>query len=299
MKDEKTKTYVIETEKFLKKLSEMAGGAPCLVLIEGRPLGKKFPIVKPKVSVGRGVKADLSIDDKSVSLLHAEMAFQGEDVVIVDLNSTNGTFVNDKKIKTATLLREGDLIRIGTTIFKFLSTENIEHLYHEKMRSLATIDSLTQVYNKKYIIDFLNSEFGRCRTLKLPLSLIIFDIDHFKQLNDKYGHLAGDYVLKRICAVLKDKVLRAEDVFGRYGGEEFIIVLPETVLQKGCEIAERLRLTVEKCAYEHERHKFSVTISLGVSEMTLMMPNAEALLREADQALYKAKRLGRNQVCVI
>lgn len=299
MKDEKTKTFVIETEKFLKKLSGMAGGSPCLVLIEGRPLGKKIPLVPPKVNIGRGTKSDISIDDKSVSHLHAELTFEKDEVKIADLNSTNGTFVNDKKIKKATALHEGDLVRIGTTIFKFLPGGNIEHVYHEKMRDLATIDNLTQVYNKKYITDFLNTEFGRCRTLKLPLSLILFDIDHFKGINDKYGHLAGDDVLKKTCAILKDKVLRAEDVFGRWGGEEFMLVLPETGLEKACEIAERLRLTVEKCAYEYEKNRFSVTISLGVSEMTRATAAASDLLREADEALYKAKRLGRNQVCVI
>ncbi len=299
MKEEKTKTFVIESEDFLKKLASSAEGGACLVLIEGRPLGRKFPLLPPHVYLGRGKKADLSIDDKSVSQQHAQVVIKDKQVVISDLKSTNGTFVNDERIQKATLLKEGDTVRIGTTIFKFLSAGNIENIYHEKMRDLATMDDLTQIFNKKYIVDTLQIEFVRCRSLRISLSLIIFDLDFFKQVNDRYGHLAGDYVLRKTCALLKDRVLRSEDVFGRYGGEEFVIILPEATLQRACEIADRLRVTVENYPFEYDGHKLPVTISLGVGEMDVSTQTPEDLIKKADAALYKAKQSGRNQVCVI
>ena len=298
MKEEKTKTHVIASEAFLKKIARSGETGACLVLIEGRPLGKKFPLMPPQVRIGRGHKADLSIDDKSVSHLHAEFRFENKKIFIMDLKSTNGTYVNDKLIAVKTELNEGDLVRIGTTIFKYLPAGNIENIYHEKMRDLATIDNLTQVYNKKFIVDYIHSEFNRCRSLRIPLAVVMFDIDHFKKINDTFGHLAGDYALKKVCALLQDRVLRAEDVFGRYGGEEFIIILPETSLQKACEIAERLRTTVEGYHYRFENHKFPLTISLGVSELDMTIHSPEDLIKKTDAALYKAKNSGRNQVCV-
>ncbi|MBI3018563.1 MAG: GGDEF domain-containing protein, partial [Deltaproteobacteria bacterium] len=285
VKEEKTKTFVIESEDFLKKLASSAQGGACLVLIEGRPLGRKFPLLPPKVCLGRGKKADLSIDDQSVSQVHSEVVIKNQQVFISDLGSTNGTFVNDARITRATLLKEGDSVRIGTTIFKFLPAGNIENIYHEKMRDLATIDDLTQIFNKKYIVDYLQSEFVRCRSLRIPLSLIMFDIDFFKQVNDRYGHLAGDYVLRKACALLKDRVLRTEDVFGRYGGEEFVVILPGATLQKACEIAERLRATVEKFPFEYDGQPFPVTISLGVGEMDISTKTPEDLIKKIDAAL--------------
>jgi len=299
VKEEKTKTFVIESEDFLQKLAASEGGGACFVLIEGRPLGRKFPLVPPRVCLGRGKKADLSIDDQSVSQVHAEVTAKDHVFFISDLGSRNGTFVNDVRIQEKTSLKEGDVVRIGTTIFKFLPAGNIENVYHDKMRDLATIDDLTQVFNKKYIIDFLNSEFVRCRSLRIPLSFIIFDVDFFKKFNDRYGHLAGDYVLKKTCALLKDRVLRSEDVFGRYGGEEFVVILPEATLQKACEIAERLRVTVENYPYEYDNQKLAVTISLGVCELDIATRTPEDLIKKADQALYKAKNSGRNQVSVL
>jgi len=286
MKEEKTKTHVIESEDFLKKLAGSGDTGVCLVLIEGQPLGKKFPLMPPAVRLGRGKKADLTIEDNSISALHAEFLFEGKKVFVKDLNSTNGTFVNDKKIKKSVELEEGDVIRIGTTIFKFLPAGNIENIYHEKMRDLATIDNLTQVYNKKFIIDYLNSEFSRCRSLGIPLSVVMLDLDYFKKINDKYGHVTGDYSLKKTCTLLKDRVLRTEDVFGRYGGEEFIVILPETTLQKACEIADRLRSTVEAYPYQYDKQKFKVTISLGVSELDVTTHSPEDLINKADAALY-------------
>ncbi len=300
MKEEKTKTYVIESEDFLKKLSLLKiGSVASLVLIEGQPLGKKFPLMPPRICLGRGKKADLSIQDKSISQLHAEFQFRENKIFVVDLQSTNGTFVNDQKIKGPVELKEGDVVRLGTTIFKFLPQGNVEALYHEKMRDLATIDNLTQIYNKKFIVDYLESEFQRCQSLGIPLSVILLDIDFFKTINDQYGHLTGDYVLKKVCALLKDKVLRIEDYFGRYGGEEFMIVLPEAPLQRACEIANRLRLTVEKYSFQYEAHKFRVTISLGVSELDITTHTYKDLIKKADTALYKSKNSGRNQVCAL
>jgi len=293
------KTFAIESDEFRKKIEQAKEALSCLVLIDGQPLGKKFTLIPPLVRLGRGSKSEILIEDNAISRVHAELRFQGDAVIIEDLESVNGTFVNDKRLDRPQALKEGDYIRVGRTVFKYLPRRNVENIYHEKMLDLATIDGLTKIFNKKYISDFLDAEYHRCRNLYLELSVIIFDLDLFKQLNDQYGHLAGDFALTTVCQILKSEVLRAHDAFGRWGGEEFMVVLPEMELQRACEIAERMRVTIESHPFQFEGKRLPVTVSLGVAAIDNSMKNVDDLIHRADQALYKAKKLGRNRVCTV
>src|SRR5262249_60428477 len=156
---------------------------------------------------------------------HAKIVNTGKAIMLGDLGSTNGTYVNDELIEEV-VLRDGDLIKIGRTIFKFLSGSNIENAYHEEIYRLTTIDGLTQIFNKRYFLETLEREISRASRYHRELSLILFDIDHFKQVNDTFGHLAGDSVLKQMAAVLKQNI-RSEGIIARYGAEEMAVILPE------------------------------------------------------------------------
>ncbi len=292
------KTTVLPSEEFQKRLEKLKEDQPCLVLISGTPLGKKFPLIPPRVIIGRGQTVELRVAETSISREHAEIAFdpETEAIVLTDLRSTNGTYVNDVPIDSIHL-KEGDIIRMGKAIFKFLPKGNIENVFVEKMHDMATIDAHTKVFNKKYLLEYLGNDFIRCRSLKKSLALIIFDLDHFKKINDTHGHLVGDYILEETCRVLKTKVIRGDDVFGRYGGEEFIVILPDTRLQAACAIAERIRVIIDEHEFQCEGKVIPVTVSLGVSELDTSIESAESLIKRADHALYNAKNSGRNRVC--
>jgi GGDEF domain-containing protein len=210
---------------------------PCLLVIHGANFAKKFDINQKEMVVGRSEKADISINEENVSRQHAKILARDGEVTIYDLDSTNGTFVNTKKVPNA-VLKDGDLVLIGNTILKFISGSNVESLYHQEILKLATIDGLTQIYNKSYLLERLDEEFSRSRRYRRELSLMLFDFDHFKNVNDQYGHPAGDLILKQTCSLIL-KNLRKEDIFGRYGGEEFTILFPETSLDIAVKLAEK------------------------------------------------------------
>ena len=193
------------------------------------------------------------------------------------------------------VLRDGDLIKIGRTIFKFLTGGNIENAYHEEIYRLTTIDGLTQISNKRYFMETLEREIARGQRYQRPLSLVMFDIDHFKIINDTYGHLAGEYVLNQLATAVKQRI-RREDVFARYGGEEFAIVLPEIEVPTALLFAEKVRQLVQQHEFRFEKTRIDVTISVGVAGTERKDVEAEALIKRADEQLYAAKSAGRNRV---
>ncbi len=279
----------------ISKISEKPVQKPaCLVVIYGLDLGKKYEIDRPELIIGRSSKSDIHVDQESVSRSHARIVHEGERISLVDLGSTNGTYVNDV-LTTRCELRDGDFIKIGRTIFKFLSGNNIENEYHEEIYRLTTMDGLTQVYNKRYFLEALEREISRCRRYDRALSLVLFDVDHFKQVNDTYGHLAGDHVLKQVADLVKQHV-RREDVLARYGGEEFALVLPEVGLKGAGAVAEKVRSLVEAHALRYEDSEIPITISAGVAELQDGVHSGEDFVKVADERLYRAKRGGRNRV---
>ncbi len=265
-----------------------------LVIIHGNNLGKRFEIKQKEFIIGRATNADVPINEENISRKHARIYRKNKIFVLEDLSSTNGTFINTKRVEVREL-QDGDLILVGNTILKFISGSNFENKYHEELYRLATIDGLTQIYNKKYFQDRLKEEFNRARRYKRSLSFILIDLDHFHNLNTTYGHLAGDYVLKNI-AQLVSKNLRKEDAFGRYGGEEFSILLPEIELQNAMLLAEKIRKIIETGTFDFDNKSILVTASIGVSTLMEEMKDQDNLIKMADDALYKAKSEGRNCV---
>jgi diguanylate cyclase (GGDEF)-like protein len=205
------------------------------------------------------------------------------------------------KVSSKSLLKDGDMIRLGTILFRFFASDNAESIMADKIYRMATIDAGTDIFNKKYLLDALESEMKFARQYKRPLSIIYYDLDHFKKVNDTLGHNGGDVVLKETAAICK-AAIRKNDVLGRYGGEEFVIVLPDTDQRTAAELAERLRIAVQNNVFNIEVEGRVVahrqTMSMGVSQMSPDMQTIEAFLESADKKLYQSKQTGRNKITV-
>jgi diguanylate cyclase (GGDEF)-like protein len=215
-------------------------------------------------------------------------------VVLIDQNSTNGTYVNGTLV-SARHLRDGDRVQVGRSIFKFITGDNIEQHYHEEIYRLKTTDGLTGAFNKRHFDEEIKREVFRYLRYRRPLALIMLDIDHFKNVNDEYGHLAGDRVLADLSRLLA-AVARAEDTFCRYGGEEFAVLMPETQLSEAVERAENMRAMVERARFEFDGVSIPITISGGVAEAQPSHEESDDFVAEADRKLYDAKRGGRNRI---
>ncbi len=276
----------------------------CLVVIYGLELGKKFSLETPSIIIGRSSKADIQIDQESVSRNHAKIVNTGKQILIRDLGSTNGTYVNDELIDEH-VLQDRDFIKIGRTIFKFLTGGNVEAAYHEEIYRLTTDDGLTQIKNRRYLTEALEAELRRAQRYARDVSLIMFDIDHFKRINDTYGHLAGDYVLKHLATVIKQRI-RREDLFARFGGEEFAILLPEIGNVNAMIFAEKIRALIERTEFKFEDSEIPVRISIGVASLAKgkfgedeeegRQIDITGFMKHADERLYAAKNGGRNRV---
>ncbi len=270
-------------------------GQACCVVIYGDQLGRRITLEGKNVIIGRSSKCELQIDQESVSRNHAKITYDGQRYVIEDLGSTNGTYVNDTLVERH-YLRDGDQLKIGRTIFKFISGNNVETQYHEEIYRLMTIDGLTEVYNKRFFAEALEKEASRGVRYERPFSIVVFDIDHFKRINDTHGHLAGDAVLRQLGALVQGRA-RRDDIVARIGGEEFAALLPEVKLDGAVGFAKTLRELVERTPFYFEETRIPVTISLGVAQWAPGFKQVDDLMRSADEKLYDAKRGGRNKVC--
>src|SRR6478672_5262128 len=280
----------------ISKLNEkvLPSSECCLVEIAGPQLGKRFVLDEDEYTIGRDVKNNIVIDLDNVSRRHARFLVQEGKVFVEDLQSTNGTYLNDEEVKQPTALRTGDLVKVGGSIFKFLTGNDLESMYHEEIYQLTIVDGLTQINNKRFFLEFLEREMGRCHRYNRALSLIMFDIDHFKKINDVNGHLAGDYVLRELANLVKQRI-RKEECFARYGGEEFSVVMPEAGPENARRFSEKIRKLVEDHHFSFEGKDIPVTISLGVADMTGDMTEPMQFIKGADANLYKAKKGGRNR----
>jgi len=266
-----------------------------LVVIYGLELGRKFDLTSDSAVIGRSTGADIHIEQESISRSHAMVRVTDTQILIQDLGSTNGTFVNDDLLQGERVLQNGDLIKTGRTIFKYIAGGNIEAVYHDEMYRLSTFDGLTQVANRRHFEETLEREISRCHRYGRMLTLGLIDIDHFKRVNDEYGHLAGDHVLKRLALAVTHR-LRKEDLFARYGGEEFALMLPELDLPSGKVVAEKIRRIVEVERFEFDGKVIPVTVSIGLAGMGPETEDAASLLKAVDLKLYEAKVAGRNQI---
>jgi two-component system cell cycle response regulator len=294
--DEKTRvTQVIQG----KPDEELSGsGNDCLVVIytkEATLLGKRFVLEGPRIRVGRGADNAIVLEGDSVSRQHAYFERRVSNWYVVDDGSTNGTYVNERQIVREAQLKTNDRIKVGPTILKYLSGADAEAKYHEEIYKMTIVDGLTQTHNKRYLFEALDREIIRARRHERPLSILMFDIDHFKGVNDHYGHLAGDYVLRELADTVQTRI-RRDEVFARYGGEEFVIVLPETPLEGAQALAESVRGKVEEHRFVFQGEEMPVTISIGCA-LVGEADTATELIQRADEKLYEAKREGRNRVC--
>ncbi len=266
----------------------------CLVVIYGPELGKRAALGPGTFEIGRSSRADLPIDQESISRQHARITFDGDRHVIEDLGSTNGTFVNDQNLKRSPL-KDGDQVKLGRSILKYMSGDNIEANYHEEIYRLMTMDALTQTHNRRYFNEALEREYQRSLRYRRALSLVLFDIDHFKKINDTYGHVAGDSVLRQLARVVKPR-LRQQDVLARVGGEEFSVLLPEVEPEGALVAAEKVRRLVESARFLVDEKEFGCTVSVGIASFGAQTTSPQMLYESADKNLYEAKRGGRNRV---
>jgi diguanylate cyclase (GGDEF)-like protein len=266
--------------------------AACLVVIKGDAIGQKFDLDR-ELTVGREPSAGIYLDDGLVSRSHARFTPDPVGVRLFDLCSTNGTFVNDRQVDS-TYLDNGDQITIGKTIFKFISSNDIEAAYHENVYSLTRFDGLTGVHNRPTFDQSLAKFVANAGASGEALALMMFDIDHFKRCNDTYGHRAGDHVLRELAGVVAENA-REGDFVARYGGEEFAVIIRNLPPPGPARFADHLRGLIQALPIRFEGQWIPVTISAGVASWEAGM-HGEHLIELADQRLYRAKQAGRNQV---
>lgn len=273
-------------------------GEACLVHLHppGSDIGRRIPLVDTEYIVGRDNEAGLVVSRSSVSRQHARLYRSDGNWWVEDLKSTNGTFVNELRCVSPRQLTDSDQVRFGDAIYKFLYGTNIESAYHEAIHNMAIQDGMTGIHNKRYFQEFLDREIAVASRHGHPLTLVMFDVDHFKQVNDQFGHLAGDAVLKDLAARIRPRI-RREDLFARYGGEEFACVLPSTALPGGIVFGEHLRSIVEERPCLFDQQSIAFTISVGVTTTHRETGvDSGGLIKRADENLYAAKRTGRNRV---
>jgi len=260
-------------------------------------VGRMHKLDKPEFTLGRSQDCAIQIEDDGVSRKHAKLQLTPDGGYhLVDLGSTNGTYLNGSRVRMAPL-QDGDKIQIGSnTVFKYSLQDQLEEQFQRHIYESATRDGLTRIFNKKYFLDTLRKEFAYCVRHRVPLALVMFDVDHFKNVNDTYGHPAGDYVLSRIAQKVSDTV-RTEDLFARYGGEEFALMLRESSDESAMICAERCRRAVDGADFTFAGTPIKVTISLGVATLgDSDYAQPEDLIATADKYLYRAKTSGRNRV---
>ncbi len=289
----------ITDQTVITKVEKMESGEAknaFILFLSGPLVGKLHQLNEGETVLGRAPEDDIVINDNRISRKHISISVLKGKAILKDLNSTNGTYVNGKKVEVHTL-KDGDKVQLSSnTIFKFAHQDNLENIFHKELYKMAVLDAVTGIFNKRYFLDRLNEEFSHARRKETPLSLLMIDVDHFKQINDTHGHLAGDFALAHLAQIIK-KMVRTEDIVARYGGEEFSIILRGTDSKGAFLLAERIRKMVEKTPLEFEKEAIVMTISIGVASCLeeKNIKSAEEFITTADQYLYQSKTAGRNQ----
>ncbi|MBA4178178.1 MAG: GGDEF domain-containing protein [Leptothrix sp. (in: Bacteria)] len=272
----------------------------CLVLYSGPAPGQRYALAQGTLALGRAPDCQVQLDSPGISRRHAEFAVSDDSVRLRDLGSVNGTHVNERRIDGSVLLRDGDMLRLGDVMLKYYPRDSLDALLHDRIYRLATVDELTEVFTRRYVMDTLAREYRRARRGARALSVLCLDLDHFKDVNDRWGHAAGDQVLHEAAATLHG-ALRGSDILGRTGGEEFLAVLPGTPPAEAQVLAERLRAalaarTLALRAADGSEHAHRQTVSVGMASLGPGTAGVRELLAAADASLYEAKRAGRNRV---
>jgi len=278
-----------------------ADRSPTLLVIAGPNIGRPVPIEKNEFIIGRVDSCDMPINDDLVSRHHCKITIlpNGE-AQLADLGSTNGTLLNGRKVSKAKI-HEGDKIQVGAlTILEFYLQADVATKFQGELFEAATKDFLTNVYNRKYLMDRLQTEFFYTKRHGGDLSILVIDIDFFKKINDTYGHLVGDIALQKLGHFLLTHT-RKDDVVARFGGEEFIVLMRDCDLAQAKILAETLRKGISKIPVKTPKKTINMTVSVGaaaLSEATKKeLIRYENLIEKADSQLYRAKESGRNKVC--
>jgi two-component system cell cycle response regulator len=298
---DRTAILGLDQETINREIQKAKEQPACLILIRGTPQGHRYFITADQMIIGRDPSADISISDPSISRKHARVTRTENVVTLEDLGSSNGTAVNGKKIEKGNVvtLSKEDLVKLGNSIVKYLPAGEIEIIFYGNLNQAANTDPMTKCFNKGYFLEAIEAEVKRAKALSTTLALIFFDLDHFKKVNDNYGHEGGDYVLKEFANLVRGLgILQQKDIFARYGGEEFCLMMPGTSIDDATKIADQIRGKVQGHEFNYEGKKIPVTTSLGVAELRSDMETASDLIKSSDKALYESKEGGRNRVTV-
>ena len=296
------KTSVIQSDTFKVRLQQAGQAPPCLVMLVGpaSSVGRQWELGDTNRVIGRAESAHICVEDRSVSKSHAKITVIAGEVRIMDLQSTNKTIINGRALEPMVpqKLKNNDQVKTGNVIFKFLEEGNIESVSAAQTFDKTQIDALTNIYNRGALevkgVEF----FRRAELLAAPLSLVTFDIDHFKKVNDTYGHVAGDYILKETATEIRNKLIRDNDFFARSGGEEFCLLLLGGELSQAEDVAGRIRTTIESHNFTFQDQQISITVSAGVSTHMPQDTSWQDIFQRADKALYASKKNGRNRITV-
>ena len=277
----------------------MARDRGVLTVLSGPETGRVVSVTPAGVRLGRSEDCDLSFDDASLSRVHARaLRLLGTQFFLGDEGSTNGTFVNGARLDRATELSDGDRIQLGTgTHLRFAIVDEAEEAALVRVYQSGRIDGLTGIANRAAFDERLDKELAFAVRHDSPLAVALFDVDHFKKINDTFGHPAGDEVLKSVAATLS-RTLRTEDVVARYGGEEFVVVMRELDVGAARALADRLREAIAAHPVVAAGEAIRLTVSAGVASLACCAPETHkaALVGKADARLYLAKQGGRNRV---
>ncbi len=276
---------------------------PILICISGPQRGVRLRLQEKETVIGRSRSVDFQISDAGASRRHVLVSYENHDAAdelpvcfVEDLESRNGTELNGKKIESRTRLAERDRITIGRTVLGFFLRDEEELLQEESIYEQATRDLLTGLHNRRQMVAFMRHYFERAQRGTSDLCLLFVDADHFKAVNDNYGHLVGDEVLRHMARLLSNHC-RSSDLIARWGGEEVAIVLPDTLLDHASQLAERLRRAIDESVVRTAEESVSFTISIGGTQLR-PTDTLDTLFQRADENLYLAKEGGRN-ICVV
>lgn len=273
---------------------ESAKRTAAFVVISGRAFGQSFTLNHEECQIGRGMECTIRLDDEGISRRHVKVVHTEGQWVMMDLGSTNGTYHGGERIQVMTLY-DGAKVQLGmSTVLRFQHQDVMDERFVRSMYESKTRDALTETYNKAYFLESVEREVAFALRHQQDLTLVMFDLDHFKKVNDTYGHQAGDLTLKMVAKAV-NKCIRREDILARYGGEEFALLLRNTHPEKGFILAERIRRAVERLEIVHEGRRIPCTVSLGIESTLNGYREASALIEAADAQLYRAKHGGRNR----
>jgi diguanylate cyclase (GGDEF)-like protein len=284
------------------KYKDLKQDCAVLIVIQGQDIGRDYRLRKSEYIIGRDGDCDIVIPESTVSRKHAKIQVidlnehKEHEYRLIDIKSTNKTYVNNTEADDV-VLKSGDKIRVGDTILKFELLDDIDIKYHKEIRDKIRYDSLTRLLTKDSLCLALHHELQRCIQYNLPLSVVMMELDHIKNVNDTLGHEAASYALQEIASLVRSH-LRKTDVSGRFGGEVFLSYLSEQPKEKAKIAADYLRMVIENASIVFASFKISVTASVGIAQFPVDGITIEELIAKADTALYKAKNGGRNQVCL-